>query len=211
MKTLILAVLMCAGVYAQDTELMNTYTVQYNMNRSTMVTGYFRTRLNLSQDAGQFLQVKPGVIVDHVVKVKKYNGYIQAGYYNQADYDSTSDNYNNMHRFFAGPRWYLFNKKNNNNRLENRLLFEQFYTATGVAVHTRVRDRVMWEYLNHKYIPSASYEYLRTQNTNFNRFNFLLRKQVTPKTQVGAGFELRQFPDGQYHRIVWTTFNYVVK
>jgi hypothetical protein len=208
MNKILLLLTMCVGVYAQDTELMNQFLVQYNATSSTMVTGYFRTRINVSQDAGQFMQVKPGLILDHALTKNKHL-FLQGGYYNQSTLNSDHETYTNLHRIFGGPRWIFLEK--NNNRLETRMLFEQFYTPSGTSVFSRSRDRVMWEYINHKYIPSASYEYLRTLGVNYNRFNWMIRKQVNPHTQTGIGFEFRQMPDGRYHRIIWTNVIYKIK
>lgn len=208
MRTLLLALTLAGCVTAQDTELMNQVTVQYNVTPSTTVTGYFRTRIDITQDPGRFMQVKPGIIVDHAVKIKGYKGFVQSGYYNQSTYNYDHEQYVNLHRFWVGPRFYPYQK--NNHRLETRILFEQYYNNSGLSAGSRARGRLMWEYLNHKYIPSSSYEYLRTANTNFNRINWMVRRQLNSKTQAGVGFEFRQMPDGQYHRIVWTNVIYKV-
>jgi opacity protein-like surface antigen len=204
MKKLLIALcLMTASVMAQDTEVMNQQQLEYQANSKTNIIGYFRTRYDVTQD--HMLQIKPGLIVERKIGA---NVTALVGYYNQTDWSAGKQQYVNAHRAWTGARWIFFRK--GDHILESRYLFETFRYPDRIQV--RSRARLWWELRNHYFVPSASYEYLRFQNTNTNRINAMISHHFNRHLTVGAGFELRQIPSTmQYDRIPFTLVRYHIK
>jgi opacity protein-like surface antigen len=206
MRRLLIALcLMTASVMAQDTEVMNQENLEYRTNRGTNFILYFRTRYNVDQS--HLFQVKPGVIVEQSVG-KNLTGLV--GYYNQTEWRKSQEDYTNFHRYWGGARYIFFRR--NHNILEGRQLLEVFQYPENGSVKVRNRSRIWWERRDGFIVPSASYEYLRFQNTNTSRINFMLSHNFDKHLTVGVGYEARQMPaTGDFNNIAFTLVRYHIK
>lgn len=204
-KLLIAFCLLMTTAFSQETEVMNQENLEYLNNRGTNFIVYFRTRYNVDQN--HMFQIKPGLIVEQAVS-KNFTGLV--GYYNQTEWRKSTKNYANFHRYWFGGRYVFFRK--NHHILEARQNFEVFvYPETGTH-KVRNRTRMWWERRDGFIIPSVSYEYLRFQNTNTSRINFMLARNFNKHLTLGAGYEARQMPaTGDFNNIVFTLVRYHIK
>lgn len=193
----LLTLFLSISAFAGNKEILNLNNIEYHINPKLNAIFYIRARTNT--DIGHYYQTKYGGILEYIDNKTTYF----VGHYKVLEWNSFENEYGRTHRNFIGVRHKI-------NNYEARYVLESFHLPSNKQFY-RNRYRITYEKKVGKLIPSASYEYLRFRDKNFNRFNFTVSKQFNKHFRFGVGWEERQQNDGSYNHILMTNVRYTIK
>lgn len=194
----VIVLLMASTLAAQDVESLHQFNAIYKPNARWNLQGNFRLRSN--RNLTNLFELRGGPVASYTLNPRLS---LIAGYYYTGQEPRLQPVFLPQHRGFGGFQTPLI--KNRKMSLEARTLVERFF-KTPSGSFTRTRQRLYWQRQRAAFMPYASVEGLYARQRATFRLGVGFLRQLSPKLQMGIGYEMRQYANGSLGHILTSNF-----